>query len=335
MHSTDTGTLTGADLGADQLLALYRSMRLIRHFEEVIGVCAERGEFKDPVHLYIGQEAVAVGVCSALRRDDYIFSGHRSHGHYLAKGGELNKIAAEIFVRETGCSKGRGGSMHLTAPDIGLMGTSALVGGGMGAGVGAALASTRLGQDRVAAIFFGDGAIEEGVFHEALNFAALYKLPVLFVCENNLYASHLPLVARQPRTRDLYKYAEPYQVAALQVDGNDVVAMRAVAVDAVERARTGGGPTFVEALTYRWRGHVGPGWDLEFQIRPREEVEAWVKRCPIERFSAHLQAEGVASGADFLRIDADVQDEVAAAIEFARQSPFPEVEELLKFVYAS
>lgn len=326
--------MISTDLNRDQLLALYRSMRRIREFEEVIGECAKRGEFKNPTHLYIGQEAVAVGVCSALRRDDYIFSGHRSHGHYLAKGGDLKKVAAEIFVRETGCSKGRGGSMHLTAPEVGLMGTSALVGGGMGPGVGAALASTRLGQDRVAAIFFGDGAIEEGVFHETLNFAALYKLPVLFVCENNQYASHLPLASRQPRTRDLYKYAEPYEVPAVQVDGNDVLATRGAGVEAVKRARSGGGPTFIEALTYRWRGHVGPGWDLEFNIRPREEVEAWMKRCPIERFGGRLQADAVASEADLALLDEEVRADVAEAISYARESPFPEVKELLNFVYA-
>lgn len=323
----DSARLTPA-----QLLDAYRTMQRIRRFEEVIGDCSAAGEFRGPTHLYIGQEAVATGVGAALRQDDYIFGGHRSHGHYLGKGGDLRRLAAEIFVRETGCSRGRGGSMHLTAPEVGLLGTSALVGGGMGPGVGSALASARLGQGRVTAIFFGDGAIEEGVFHESFNFAALNRLPVLWVCENNLYASHMPLAARQPRG-DLVKHAEPYGVPAVQVDGNDLEAVYAAASQAVRRARAGEGPTFIEALTYRWRGHVGPGWDLEFNIRPPEEVEAWVARCPVKRLAARLAETGVADRHALSIIHTEIEEEVADAIEFARESPFPRVEELLDLVY--
>lgn len=312
---------------------MYQSMQRIRRFEEAIGDCSNAKEFKGPTHLYIGQEAIAVGVCNALRRDDYVFGGHRSHGHYLAKGGGLRELAAEIFVRETGCSKGRGGSMHLTAPEVGLLGTSALVGGGMGPGVGTALASVLRGRDRVTTIFFGDGGIEEGVFHESLNFAALKKLPVLFVCENNLYASHLPLSARQPQP-DLYKHATPYGVPGVRIDGNDVVAVYQSASAAVARARVGGGPTMLEYLTYRWRGHVGPSLDLDYNIRTKEELESWMTRDPIKRLSERLVSEGVLTVQERDGIDEQVMREVAAAIDFARHSPFPNPENLLDYVYA-
>ena len=327
-------TLPKDDTGRNGLLEMYQAMRRIRRFEEVIGDCSAAGEFKGPTHLYIGQEAVAVGVCRALRTDDYVFGGHRSHGHYLAKGGDLSALAAEIFTRSTGCSRGRGGSMHLTSPDVGVLGTSALVGGGMGTGVGSALASARRGLDRVTAIFFGDGAIEEGVFHEAMNFAALYKLPVIFACENNLYASHMPLAIRQPRDQ-LHEHADPYGIPGIRVDGNDVVAVLETAREAVHRARAGQGPSFIEAMTYRWRGHVGPGWDRDFNIRPESEISAWLKRDPIPRLGRRLVATGVATETELGAIDAEVESEVAAAIEFARGSEFPKVEELLDFVYSS
>ena len=265
---------------------------------------------------------------------DLVMSGHRSHGHYLAKGGDLNALAAEIFTRSTGCSRGRGGSMHLTSPDVGVLGTSALVGGGMGTGVGSALASVRRGLDRVTAIFFGDGAIEEGVFHEAMNFAALYKLPVIFVCENNLYASHMPLAIRQPRDQ-LAEHARPYGVPGTRIDGNDVMVVLDTARRAVERARAGLGPSFLEAMTYRWRGHVGPGWDREFNIRPEEEISEWLTRDPIPRFGTSLIAGGTATSRDLEAIEAEVEAEVAESIEFARKSEFPNVEELLDFVYSS
>lgn len=318
--------------GSDQLHEMYVSMQRIRKFEEAIAQSATDKEFKGPTHLYIGQEAVAVGVCSALEKDDYVFGGHRSHGHYLAKGGSMRALAAEIFVRETGCSKGRGGSMHLTSPDVGLLGTSALVGGGMGPGVGTALASDLLGRNRVTVIFFGDGAIEEGIFSESINFAALKKLPVVFVCENNLYASHLPLRVRQPQP-DLYKHAEPFGVPGIRIDGNDVIGVHDTALEAVDQARSGGGPTLLECMTYRWRGHVGPSFDLEYDIRTREELDSWIARDPIERLVVHMAAEGAMSPAQREDVDARVQKEVDDSIAFARQSPFPEVKDLLKHVY--
>lgn len=317
---------------ASILREMYRAMLRIRRFEEVIADCAERAEFRGPVHLYIGQEAVAVGVCTALRADDYIFGGHRSHGHYLAKGGDLRQLAAEIYGRATGCSRGRGGSMHLTAPAVGLLGTSALVGGGIGTGVGTALASVLQGRDRITAIFFGDGAVEEGVFHECLNFASLKRLPVVFICENNLYSSHLPISDRQP-TGLIYMHAIPYGIPGVRLDGNDVVMVYQYAMAAVERARRGEGPTLLECCTYRWRGHVGPSWDLDKGLRTEEEVVRWVARCPIRRHSQLLAERGILSAADQEDIAAEVEAEVAEAVAFARSSPQPAAEELLQFVY--
>ena len=311
---------------------LYRQMRRIRRLEEEIADCVERKEIGGPTHLYIGQEAIAVGVCSTLRRDDLICGGHRSHGHYLAKGGDMRSLAAEIFGRATGCAGGRGGSMHLVAREIGLLGTSALVGGGMGVGVGAALANTLAGLDRVSTIFFGDGAVEEGVFAETLNFAALKRLPVLYICENNLYSSHMPISTRQP-VGEIWRHAEPYGIPGIRLDGNDVLAVRAAATVAVARARQGDGPTLLECMTYRWRGHVGPALDLDKGLRTREELDSWIARDPIKRLGITMQDAGVMSSADLRHIDTEVDREVADAIAFARSSPLPDPATLLDGVY--
>lgn len=312
---------------------MYRSMLRIRRFEEVIGDCVEAGEVIGPAHLYIGQEAVAVGVCSALREDDYIFGAHRSHGHYLAKGGDMRKLAAEILGRATGCSQGRGGSMHIVAREVGLLGTSALVGGGFGPGVGTALASQLQGLDRVTAIFFGDGATEEGIFFEAVNFAALQKLPAVFVCENNLYSSHLPISARQP-IDTLYEHAAVYRIPARRIDGNNVRQVSDTAQEAVDRARAGLGPSFIEAMTYRWRGHVGPNLDLDKGLRTPEELNAWMARCPIKTHAAFMDTSGAWATGERERIDRAVENEVAEAISFARASPRPDPCDLLKHVYS-
>jgi pyruvate dehydrogenase E1 component alpha subunit len=244
----------------------------------------------------------------------------------------MRRLAAEIFGRESGCSKGRGGSMHLTAPEVGLLGTSALVGGGMGPGVGTALASVLRQTDRVTAIFFGDGAIEEGIFHESLNFAALNRLPVLFICENNLYASHLPLAARQPQP-ELFKHADPYGVPGIRIDGNDVIGVYRTTVEAAARARRKEGPTMLECLTYRWRGHVGPNFDLEHNIRTQEELDSWIERCPIRRLADAMESSGELSATGRAAIDTAIEEEVRDAIAFARESPFPVIEDLLEHVY--
>lgn len=311
---------------------MYRQMLRIRRLEEEIALSVEAGEVRGPTHLYIGQEAIAVGVCAALRRDDLICGGHRSHGHYLAKGGDMRELAAEIFGRATGCAGGRGGSMHLVATDVGLLGTSALVGGGMGVGVGAALANTLAGHDRMSVIFFGDGAVEEGVFTETLNFAALKHLPVIYVCENNLYSSHMPIKTRQP-VGEIWRHAGPYGIPGVRIDGNDVVAVHEATAEAVARARRAEGPTLLECMTYRWRGHVGPAWDVDKGLRSRQEIDAWMARDPIERERRRLEADGGLTGEQLAVVDAEVESEVADAIEFARLSPFPDPATLLDRVY--
>lgn len=299
----------------------------IRVFEERTADLLLRGEIGCPTHLYIGQEAVATGVCSALERDDYILGNHRSHGHYLAKGGSMRTLMAEMLGRKTGCAFGRGGSMHLINLEVGLLGTVPMVAATIPIAVGAALASTSLRQGRVAVAFFGDGATDEGEFHESLNFASLWKLPVIFVCENNFFSTHLPLKARQP-TEHLAIHAQAHAMPSISVDGNDVVAVFTAMKEAVHRARSGQGPTLLECKTYRWRGHVGPNWDLDKNIRDRGEVEAWIARCPIRRLETYMLEQGLLSPQERDAIYQQAVQEVEDAVAFARQSPFPNPSEL-------
>ena len=320
------------DLARDQLRAMYRAMLRIRETEERLADMVASGEVKCPCHLYIGEEAVAVGVCAALQIDDYIFGNHRSHGHYLAKGGSLAELFAEVLGRTTGCSRGRGGSMHLVAPEVGLMGTSAMVATGLPLAVGAGIAFRMQGRNRAAAVFFGDGAAEEGAFFESLNLAALRKAPVLFVCENNLYSSHIHIRERRPAD-NIAEAAVAAGMPAVVIDGNDVVATYRAAQAAVARARAGDGPTFIECRTYRWRGHVGPNWDIEKGLRSREEVDEWMARCPIKRLEESMTKVGLLSGADVVSMRQTAAAEVAKAIAFARQSPFPEPTEVLNYLY--
>lgn len=321
-----------SDMPAELLRAFHRGMLRVRLFEERVAELLEAGEIRCPTHLCIGQEAVAVGVCAALRRDDYVFGNHRSHGHYLAKGGDMAALMAELYCKASGCARGRGGSMHLYAGEVGLLGTVPMVGATIPIAVGAALASVMEGRDRVAVAFFGDGATEEGVFHEALNFAALKRLPVLFVCENNFYSSHLPLHQRRPADA-LHRLAEPYGVPSLRLDGNDVEKVYAAASDAVARARAGEGPTFLECRTYRWRGHVGPRWDLDKGIRSEEEVRAWMAKCPIQRLETRLLEAGFMSHEELAKTRAEVAAEVEAAVGFARESPYPPGERMGRHLF--
>jgi pyruvate dehydrogenase E1 component alpha subunit len=311
---------------------MYLSMVRIRRFEERVAELLEQGEILCPTHLCIGQEGVAVGVCSALRRDDYVFGGHRSHGHYLAKGGDMNLLMAEMFGKETGCSRGHGGSMHLYAPEVGILGTVPLVGATIPIAVGTALASVMEATDRVSVAFFGDGATEEGEFHESLNYASLQKLPVLFVCENNLFSSHLRLLERQP-VDNIYQSGEAHGMPGYRIDGNSVVEVLNTAQQAVQRARAGQGPTLIECRTYRWRGHVGPKWDLDVGIREKEEVDAWVKRCPIEGLKAHLLGQGIMTEGEAAGVYERVDEEVEKSLAFAYRGPNPDESELMKHVF--
>jgi pyruvate dehydrogenase E1 component alpha subunit len=312
----------------DTQVELYRVLLRIRRFEEAIVELYPQKEMLTPVHLCIGQEAVAAGVCHQLRRDDYIFSTHRAHGHCIAKGMPLPSIAAELYGRVGGCSGGRGGSMHLADPEHGIPGTTAIVGGSMPLAAGAALSARLRGTDQVAVAFFGDGASEEGTFHESLNFAALHKLPVVFVCENNFYATSSPLTARQPGVSIAGKGAG-YGIPGQVIDGNDVLAVSHAAEMALDRARGGLGATLLECRTYRWKGHVGPLCDVELGCRPSQEVEEWRARCPVMYLQRTLLADGALSEAELDIIATEVDAEVSAAFVFAKESAFPEPGSLL------
>lgn len=317
-------------------LERWRMMFLIRSAEETIAQLLSSGEAGCPCHLYIGQEAIAAGVCAALDREDTVWGGHRSHGHYLAKGGSLEGLFAEILGRSTGCSGGRGGSMHLLAAEEGILGTVPVVAATVPLAAGAALAykmrcstSHSKSASRVAVAFFGDGTIEEGHVHEALNLAALYKLPLVFVCENNLYASHLHWTERR-LADNLDQAGAFHSVPGVRVDGNDVAEVFDAAAKAVERARWGRGPTLLECRTFRWRGHVGPSFDLDVGLKRRGELAEWLLRDPISRAEERLRELGVASLAE----EKDqVRSQIAAALEAARAAPEPPPARVLEHVW--
>jgi len=284
-----------SDIPTDILRKMYVTMVKIRKFEErVAELVTSPKEIITPCHLYIGEEAGATGVCSALKRDDYVFSTHRSHGHYIAKGGDLKALMAELYCKKTGCSKGKGGSMHVASPDIGLPGSSAIVGGTIPIAAGAALAFSMQNKDAVSVAFFGDGAAHEGVFYESLNFASLKKLPVIFFCENNLYCTHLSIADTLADT-NIYKKAEAFGMPGIRIDGNNVMEVYKVAKKAIEDARNGKRPTLIESMTYRWRGHVGPYDDLDQGLRSKEELDFWMNRCPIKMLEKFLLEHGIMS----------------------------------------
>ena len=313
--------------------SLWRMMVLIRAVENRIGELVLAGEIKTPCHLSIGQEAIPAGVCAALQPDDSLWGGHRSHGHYLAKGGDLRAMMAEIFGKATGCARGRGGSMHLVDTAQGIFGTVPLVAATIPLAVGAALSAKLRGTGQIAVAFFGDGATDEGHFHESLNLAALYRLPVLFVCENNFYSTHLTMKERRAKD-NIVESADLHGLSGERVDGNDVMAVRGAAQQAVQRARAGAGPTLLECRTYRWRGHVGPAADLEVGEDRRRELDEWRQRDPIARCRERLRGQGLSSDW-FESLEAAVRDEVEEAVSFARQSPAPDDSELLHHVYVS
>ena len=320
------------DIQDRTLLKMYSTMVKIRRFEEKIADLILEEKIKTPCHLYIGQEAVAVGVCFGLEEEDYVLSNHRSHGHYIAKGGDIKNLMAEIYCKATGCSKGRGGSMHITAPEVGFLGSSAIVGGSIPLAVGVALASSIQGDGRVATSFFGDGAVSEGVFYESLNFASLNKIPVLFICENNFYSTHMP-ISKILADTEIYKRAKTFNMDGIRVDGNNVIQVFIETTKAIENAHLGKGPTLIECLTYRWRGHVGPNWDFDTSIRPKEEVMWWVNNCPIQRLEEFLVRDGILSERDKEQIYNEVDDAIEEAVRFAEESPYPETNEFVHGVF--
>jgi pyruvate dehydrogenase E1 component alpha subunit len=315
------------------LKKLFVTMTLIRTVEDRVAVVYPEQEIKTPVHLCTGQEAVAAGVCIHLADEDLIFSTHRSHGHCLAKGMPLKPMIAELYGRITGCARGKGGSMHLVDPEHGIPGTTAIVGGCIPLAVGGALSMVLQGKrERVSVAFFGDGAADEGAFAESMNFAALKNLPVVFVCENNNYATNSPRCARQPAV-PIYHRAAGYGIPARQADGNDVQAVYRIAGEAIDRARKGGGPALLEFTTYRWKGHVGPTSDIESGCRPADEHEEWLKRCPLESYNKELLAKGIMTASEMGRIHAEMEKAVDEAIAFAKASPEPDLAEVFDHVW--
>ena len=300
----------------------------IRLAEEKIVEVYPQQEMRCPTHLSIGQEAAAVGVCTALAPDDMALSTHRCHGHYLAKGGRIREMFAELYGRVTGCARGKGGSMHLLDVDQGFLGASAIVGGTIPLGVGLAWAAKLQGSKRVSAAFFGDAAVEEGVFHESLNFAALKKIPVIFVCENNFYATHSHISVRQPLD-NIFRHGEAFGVRGERVEGSDVISVYEAAVRAVKQCRAGEGPVLLEVRAYRWKEHVGPNFDHALGYRTKEELDDWMKRCPIHVQEERLRREGIATRAELDAIRAQTAKEIQDGVDFAKASAYPAADELL------
>lgn len=320
------------NISSNILRGIYITMLRIRLFEEKVADLLDKGEIRCPTHLYIGQEAIAVGVCANLCKDDYVFSTHRSHGHYIAKGGDLKLLMAELYGKRTGCSKGKGGSMHIVAPEVGFMGSSSIVSSNIPLAVGAALASTIQENRKVTVVFFGDGATDEGVFHESLNFASLHKLSIIFVCENNFFSTHLPLYLRQPGD-NIPDKARVHLMPGIRVDGNNPLEVYQTFHQLIEDACKGKGPALMECRTFRWRAHVGPWWDLDVGHRKKEEVEKWMKRCPIKAIEEFLLNSGILSDSEKSQIFKQIKEEVEEALAFAKESPFPDESELIEDVF--
>ena len=313
-----------------KMVEMYQKMLEIRNFEEKVFELYGQNLVPGTIHLYAGQEAVAVGVCANLRKDDYITSTHRGHGHSIAKGAQLSKIMAEILGKKTGYCKGKGGSMHIADFSLGMLGATAVVGAGIPIAAGAGLSIKLRGTSQVVACFFGEGASNQGTFHEGINMASIWKLPVVFVCENNLYA----MGTRQSRVMAIENVSDravAYGILGVVVDGNDVLAVYEAACEAVKRAREGNGPTLLECKTYRHKGHsrVDPA-----TYRPKEEVEDWLKKDPIVRLKTKLLEQKVLTEAEANNIEKDTIAAVEYAVKFALESPYPAPEESLEDVYA-
>jgi len=314
------------------LRELYRMMLKIRKVELKIDELYHEDEMKTPVHLCIGQEAVAAGVCAHLNTDDYVFSNHRGHGHYIAKGGDVKTMIAELYNRETGCSKGRGGSMHLIDTSVGLLGTSSIVGGCIPIATGAALGSVLKKDNRVSVAFFGDAAVEEGVLYESINFAMLKKLPVVYVCENNFYSVFSHLSKRQSKD-DIYRRFEGLSIPGYRVDGNNVIEVYRVAKKAIDNARGGGGPSFIECRTYRLRDHIGTGSGVEVGYRTQEEVDEWAAKCPVRNFERFLVKQNIMTASEIDEFAAAIDREIEEAFKFAQASPLPDGDKVIEYLY--
>jgi len=318
------------DIPKEKLVQMYRGMLRIRHFEDRVKDLFAAGEMPGFVHLYLGEEAVAVGACTALKDDDYITSTHRGHGHILAKGGEMKYMMAELYGKATGYNKGKGGSMHIACPELGILGANGIVSGGIPIATGAALSAKYRKSGQVVVCFFGDGAASEGTFHESVNIASAFDLPVVYICENNLYG----VGTRQSDVRNIVDIADrgaAYGIPGLVVDGNNVIAVYEAVSEAAKRARNGEGPSLLECKTYRWRTHFEGEPDT---YRPPEEVKAWLKREPIAPYRKELIEQGVIDKTKAEQIEKEVQKDLEEAVEFARTSPLPDPETALEGLWA-
>jgi pyruvate dehydrogenase E1 component alpha subunit len=316
------------------VLSLYYHMLRIRMVEEALARLYPQWQMRCPVHLCIGQEGVAAGVCANLSQDDYLLSNHRSHGHYLAKGGSLKALFAEVYGKQAGCSGGKGGSMHLVDLDAGILGTTPIVAGIIPVAAGVAFGIQMKAQKRVSAVFFGDAATEEGVFAETLNFAALKKLPVIFVCENNYFSVYSPLNVRQPEKRNNLSIARGYGIAGEEGDGNDVEYVYTAARKALRYAQSGRGPYYLQFDTYRFREHCGPNFDNDLGYRSGAEFSRWCARCPLESYEKKLLKKGCITTQIIGEYKGRISAEIAEAVSFAQKSPFPNPAEALNGVYA-
>ena len=320
------------DLTTDQALWLLREMLRIRRVEEALARSYAQGLIPGACHTYVGQEAIAVGVCAHLRADDVVFSTHRGHGHALAKGAPAREVMAEIFGKATGVSKGRGGSMHLFVPEVGLMGTTGIVGPNILQATGAGYSFQLMKTDQVSVAFFGDGAMNNGAFHEGINMAAIWGLPVVYVCENNQYATEVPF-DYATRNTDVAERARSYGIPGVSVDGNDVLAVTEAAAAAIERARTGGGPSLIEGKTYRTRPHAEGMRDGGY--RTIEDIEAWKQRDPILLLEARLLDREIATQEQIDEVRQEIEDVVEEGLEFAKTSPYPEPDTAALHIYGA
>lgn len=313
-------------------IELLYSMLKIRRVQERIEAFYVQDEMKTPVHLCIGQEAIAAGVCAALNKEDYISSNHRGHGHYLAKGGDLNAMISELHCKVTGCSKGRGGSMHLVDISVGHMGSSSIVGGGIPIATGLALSIQMKKESRVSVVFFGDGASDEGVLYESINFAMLKKLPVIYIYENNQWSVCSNVASRKP-SQNVFHACPTELLWTRMIDGNDVLKVYEAAEQAVRRAREGQGPSLIECETYRILGHAGCAAQEPGGYRDPQEVQVWRERCPVKRYQQHIFSEGTLSQNELASIEKKIQAEIDEAFVFARTSPTPEKQDLHKYLF--
>lgn len=320
------------DIPKGVLRELYAIMLKIQKVELKIAGLYHEDEMKTPIHLCLGQEAVAAGVCANLNGDDYVVSNHRGHGHYIAKGGDIKAMIAELYNRATGCSRGRGGSMHLIDTSSGLLGSSSIVGGGIPIATGEALGSLLKKDNRVSIAFFGDAAVEEGIIYESINFAKLKNLPVVYVCENNFYAVFSHLSKRQAQG-DIYRRFDGFSIPAYRIDGNNVIEVYRTARKAIAHARRGGGPSFIECRTYRLKDHHGTGSGVEVGYRVQKEVDEWAARCPVKNFERFLLEQKIMTTDETEELAAAIDQEVGEAFKFAQASPFPDEDEVLDYLY--